>query len=128
MRRCSRIILRITAVACVCTGLQCGVLAKRNRVLTGLLDEHLAPKTTVAQVALSPVAMPVGLATLTVDAVLINPVLHVPDAIEIANWVFTEVPFTGFGEIIVFPMRIISYPVMFVGAMIFYITIPIPID
>ena len=62
---------------------------------------------------------------LALDGVVINPILRIPDSFENANVVFTEVPFTGFGEILVFPMRVLTYPVIFAGSMLFYAMVPI---
>ncbi|MEQ9367259.1 MAG: hypothetical protein RIF32_23710 [Leptospirales bacterium] len=103
----------------------CAVLIPEHRVLTRLLDEHLAPESPVARVALAPAAVPVGLAALSIDGVLINPVRRVPDSIENANFVFDEVPYAGIGEILVFPMRVVTYPVIFFGSMLFYVMAPI---
>ncbi|MCR9142010.1 MAG: hypothetical protein NXI24_07140 [bacterium] len=102
----------------------CAVLSSERRVLTAALDEHMAPESPVARAAFAPVAMPIGLSALILDGVIINPILHVPDSVDNANFVFEDVPFTGVGEILVFPMRLITYPVIFVGSMLFYAMVP----
>lgn len=125
MRIISSLVSAVVLAGLLGLSLNCGVLIERNRVLTGFLDENLAPESAVGQAAFAPLAMPIGLATLTVDGVVINPIRHVPDSIANANWVFTEVPFAGVGEILIGPMRILTYPVIFVGSVLFYTTVPI---
>lgn len=115
----------VLAFTCLLPAAHCAVLQQKNRVLTSALDEQAAPESPVARVALAPVAIPLGLTSLLVDGAFINPVRAVQPSLEIAEFVFTDVPFAGVGEIIVFPMRIITFPVLFVGAMIAHITLPI---
>ncbi len=117
--------LFVLVVFCALPASACAVLQQENRVLTGALDEHAAPESPAARVALAPVAMPVGLTTLLIDGALINPVRAIEPSFELAEFVFTEVPFAGVGEVLVFPMRIITFPVLFVGAMVAHITLPI---
>lgn len=107
-------VLVISALLAGCTA-NCGVLVERNRVLTGFLDENLAPESPVARVALAPVAVPVGMASMSVDAVLLNPISQMPEAAELTFELIGEVPFMGVGEILVFPMRVITAPFLFCG-------------
>ena len=97
----------------------CAVLAEENRHLARALDDNLAPDSTTAKIALAPVAIPVGFAALAVDGVLINPVAFAPESWDAATWAFEEVPYTGLGEIVVFPMRVVTFPVLFVYVEVF---------
>jgi len=103
----------------------CAVLSQEDRVLTRTLDEKFTPRSGVAKIAAAPVALPVGVAALAIDGVLLNPVRNLSDSAELANIVFEEVPFTGLGEVIVFPMRLITYPILFLGAELVLCTIPV---
>lgn len=117
---------RATLVAAaMITQLHCGVLVERNRVLTGVLDEHLAPESPTARVALAPIAVPVGLSSMTLDAVLLNPISQIPGAAENTIDVISEVPWTGFGEFLVFPMRVITVPVLFTGIVLAHTLLPL---
>ncbi len=105
-------------------GSQCAVLGKKHRVLTTELDEKLTPDSPVLQAALSPIAVPVGVASLLVDGLIINPIRYLPDSVDFANHTFKSVPFAGVGEIIVFPMRVITWPILFIGAEIVQTAFP----
>lgn len=56
----------------------CALAKKENRRLTNLLDEKIQPKSTAAKIALAPVALIGGTATLAIDAAVINPVAAIP--------------------------------------------------
>ncbi len=101
----------------------CAVLDEKNRPVTAALDE-LAPESPVVQAALSPLAVPVGILTLAIDGVLIQPIRSLPKALYDATWVFRGIESTGIGEIIVFPMRLITMPFIFVISELIRITIP----
>mgnify|MGYP001795404438 CR=1 FL=1 len=114
------------AAAMLATGiLNCGVLVERNRVLTGVLDEHLAPESPTARVALAPIAVPVGLSSMARDAVLLNPLSLMPEAASDTADLISEVPWTGIGEIIVFPMRVITVPVLFTAIVLAHTFLPL---
>ena len=118
-------VMRTVCALALCCIAHCAVLAPERRVLTTTLDENLTPPSPAARAALTPLAVPVGLVALGLDAVLINPIAHIPDSYKNANVVFTEIPYTEYGEIVVFPMRVLTYPVIFVGSMLFYAMVPL---
>lgn len=101
------------------------MLHQNNRCLTRYMDENLAPKTTAGKIALSPLAIPAGAVALAVDGVVINPVASIPGAFENASFVFNDIGFTGPFEIIVFPMRVATFPVAFVVSEILQCMIPL---
>jgi hypothetical protein len=94
----------------------CAVLSEKHRFVARYLDENLAPTNTPAKALLSPVAIPVGVVALAVDGLVINPVVNVPQALDDASFVFKDVPSAGILEIFVFPMRIVTFPVVFLGS------------
>lgn len=51
----------------------CAVMAEENRRALNALDASIAPTTTSGRWALSPIALPTGIVTLVVDAVLVHP-------------------------------------------------------
>jgi len=63
----------------------CSVLNRENRVLTEQLADHIQPKSVATRLALAPVVVPAGVATLTLDGVLVHPVRMVPLAWQDAN-------------------------------------------
>ena len=115
-------ILPLCLVAALACG--CAVVGEEGRHLTNVLDENLSPESTPAKVMLAPVAIPVGFTALVVDGVVINPVVNLPEAFEDAYAVFDDVPFTGPFEIVVFPMRIVTFGVIFVGSEVARCMIP----
>jgi len=94
----------------------CAVLDKDKRIITEYLEDNITPKTKAGKIALAPVAIPVGFTTMVVDGFIVNPVRNAPKAFDDASYVFTDVEYTGPGEIFVFPMRMITFPLIFLGS------------
>ena len=103
----------------------CAVVKKKHRHVANLLDENLTPEDRASKVALAPIAIPVGLAALLVDGAAINPVLNLPKAVDDAGNVFTKIDSAGPGEIVVFPMRVVTFVVFFVGSEVGRCALPI---
>ena len=55
-------------------------MVKENRVLTNSLDEVVEPESITAKILLSPIFVPVGAATLALDAVIVHPISEIPNA------------------------------------------------
>ncbi len=117
--------LRMLMIPLTATLFSCAVLKAENRPLTAYLDEHATPESAAGRAALAPLALPAGLATLALDAVLVNPLQQLPDALEVGEAPFKIAEDAGALELILFPMRVITAPVLFVGAWIFLCTIPV---
>ena len=107
-------LLLLSLIALITSG--CAVLDEDHRYVARTLDENLSPESTAAKVALAPVAVPVGFTALLIDGAVINPVWSLPEAFDDATYVFTDVRYTGIGEIVVFPMRLFTFTAMFVGS------------
>ena len=103
------------AALVVMTTAGCAVVDKNNRPVTRFFDENAAPDSKGVRLALAPIAIPVGMTTLAIDAVLINPVLQLPEAFSETIWLLSEVDSTGPLEIVVFPMRVVTFVVVFTG-------------
>lgn len=112
----------IPLAAALCS---CAVLKADNRPLTAYLDEHATPETRVGRAALAPVALPAALTTLALDAFLVNPVQQLPDALDVGAAPFRIATDAGALELFLFPMRVITAPVLFAGAWLFLCTIPV---
>ena len=93
----------------------CAVVDENNRPVTRFFDENAAPDSKGVRLALAPIAIPVGMTTLAIDAVLINPVLQLPEAFSETMGLVSEVDSTGPLEIVVFPMRVVTFVVVFTG-------------
>ena len=106
--------LLATAMACVLSG--CTVFSSSHRHTLDWLDENLAPDSRGARIALLPVAVPVGLVGLTVDAVVVNPVLAVDDAWEDTRALLWSAPDeTSFRRAMFVPFAALATPVVFTG-------------
>lgn len=101
----------------------CAVLHKNNRYITDVLEET-APESSVGRAALAPIATLAGMTALLLDGAVIHPLVSIPEALDDGTWVFTEVEFMGPFEIIAFPMRLITFPVIVVGSEILRISMP----
>ena len=102
----------------------CAVLSEKHRHLSKYLDDNLDPQSAALEIALTPVSIPAGLSALVIDGFFINPALALPKAAEDAVSVFTKLDYTGCAEIWVFPMRIITCPIIFVGSELLRCFIP----
>lgn len=70
----------LLAAAVVLPG--CAFMKEDNRPLTTALDDVVDPESTGAKVAMAPLFIPVGAASLVLDVAVIHPIQVVPDAIE----------------------------------------------
>lgn len=95
----------------------CAVLDEDCRRITRSLDSNLTPQSTGAKVALAPIAVPVGFTALAMDGLVINPVCAIPQAFdEASDAAFEKVEFQGLFEIVLFPMRILTFTAVFAGS------------
>ena len=84
------ILLLLLAAAVALPG--CAFMEKRNRPLTTTLDELVEPESTGAKVALAPVFVPVGTASLVLDVFALHPVEVIPDALDDTYEIIWENP------------------------------------
>ncbi|TGK06444.1 hypothetical protein EHO60_15510 [Leptospira fletcheri] len=92
----------------------CAIFQRKNRILTSYLDEKVRPESTAAQIALSPVAIPVGVVSLFLDGLVLHPISVIPDALEDTYKVIWMDPTGGviFQTIVFFPKLVVT-PVFF---------------
>ncbi len=124
--------VRAGCIACIVVllaGPGCAVLSEDHRHITRYLDENAVPEGTAVKVAASPLAIPAGLVSLTIDGFLINPVLNFPKAAKDAWNCFDpeRIPYSA-AEIFVFPMRIVTFVVVFLGSEIGRCCMPVDLE
>lgn len=110
------------AATIVTTG--CAVLNEDNRYVSSAVAS-LWPESTVGKVAVSPVIGPAWIVGIVVDAVAINPVMSIPRSFFTAVAFNGMIPHVPVVEILVFPVRIIAFPIVFIGAEITYSMVPL---
>jgi len=77
------------------------------------------PESPVAQIALAPVAIPVGFATLLADVVMIHPLSTIPDCAKDSNEHIWANPEGGvMRQVFLFPLKIVATPIFFLGDLI----------
>jgi hypothetical protein len=103
----------------------CSVVRKENRHLSRAVEAALWPESTTCRVLAAPVVGPVWTVALAADAVVINPVLNAPRALGTALMVNGLVPTVPLAEIVVFPLRLVVIPLVFVGADVTYCMLPL---
>ncbi|MEI7012190.1 hypothetical protein [Leptospira licerasiae] len=92
----------------------CASFQKENRILTTYLDEKVTPESAPAKVALAPIFIPVGLASLILDVFIIHPITVIPDAIDDTYKVIWKNSSGGIVfQTIVFVPKLIVSPVFF---------------
>ena len=106
----------------------CAVVNKEKRSLTMWMDKNAAPENKVARAALLPVAVPVGVATLTIDGTVINTVRGVPEAFDKTNdfalFIGKKRPYRlrNFArDVWVSPVQAVVYPVVFAANLFYYV-------
>jgi hypothetical protein len=80
MRALDRWYRRSAATAALLLGAGCAVGDEERRHTLNFLDAHAAPSSEAVRWALSPVALPVGLAAAVVDGVVLHPPTQFDDA------------------------------------------------
>jgi len=74
------IVLLLLAAAIMLPG--CAFTNEDNRPLTTALDGVVRPESTTAKLAMAPVFVPVGTATLLLDVFALHPIEVIPDALD----------------------------------------------
>ena len=94
----------------------CAIFNPKNRRLTGLLDERIAPESVAAKVLLVPVVLPLGFVSLTGDLVLIHPISVVPDCLDDTVRIIWRNPSGGLAQqTFLFVPKVILSPILFAG-------------
>jgi hypothetical protein len=119
---------RLIMLALLCTTLLsasgCAVVNSENRYASRAV-ESMWPESVPAQVVVAPVLVPLWAGGLVVDALVVNPVMSLPKALFTAFGINGMVPALPVVEIVVFPLRVITFPLLVLGAEIVYCTVPL---
>lgn len=114
-RLMARAVLALGALMAIGTA-GCAVFDDDNRLLLNTLDEKIRPKTTGAQLALAPVAIPAGAVALAIDGAVINPVRAVPTAADDTRKLYWDYDSQGMlHDSLLFPVRVVLTPPTFAG-------------
>lgn len=113
-----RLVVLITltsAVLSACTG--CAIFVdEENRYLLNTLDEKVQFESTGAKVAAAPVFIPVGLAAGLTDAVIVHPLVSIPEAYRDTNETVWENPEgSEFRQAMIFLPKVVATPLVFCG-------------
>jgi len=122
MRRRLVLLLGVTLLAVLLPG--CTVVKKENRYLSRVVETTLWPEAVAGRIAVAPVVGPLWVVGLVVDAVVINPVLSLPHALGTACRAYALIPPLPIVNFVVFPVRVVMFPVTFVGAELVYSFFP----
>ncbi|MCE9600435.1 MAG: hypothetical protein K8S54_20930, partial [Spirochaetia bacterium] len=112
--------MRTIRYALLCTFLvnagACAFMKKENRPATTALDDIVAPESTGAKVALAPLIIPVGFATLVADVFALHPLSTIPTDLNDTYQIIWENPSGGVVQqsFLLIP-KIICTPFVFVG-------------
>ena len=106
------IIVAITTTGCA------SFVDEDCRHITSVLNEKLTPVSTFGKVATAPIAVPVGLTSVLFESAIITPIDNTASAYnfvyDMVSYEYTES--TGVFEVVVFPMRIVTFTTFFLGA------------
>ncbi len=104
----------------------CSVFSSDNRRLLNLLDEHWAPSSAAARWALAPVAAPVGITGLAIDALIVHPLSAIDDAwADTEDLLWSQRQESGLRTAVVTPLAALATPVVFGAAWIGRSLLPI---
>ena len=94
----------------------CAVFVDENRRTLDAMDEHLAPASTGARWALTPVTLPAGILGGTVDMVLVHPACVTDDAwADTVELLWTPRGESRFRRAVMLPLVSLATPFVFVG-------------
>jgi len=108
----------MTALAAVmlsaCSG--CAIIDKDNRRVLNHLDEKVQFESDNAKIAASPVFIPVGLVAGLTDAVVVHPLVSLPEAYDDTSEAVWENPGgSEFHQAMIFLPKVVVTPLVFVG-------------
>ena len=102
------------SVLSTCSG--CAIFNKDNRRTLNLLDDKVQFESTAGKVVGAPLFIPIGLASGLADAVVVHPVVSLPEAYDDTSDVVWENPEgSDFRQAMIFIPKIAVTPLVFVG-------------
>lgn len=106
----------------------CALINRDKRLLTRLTTQQVIPEDPVVKWSTLPLWGTLGVVTLTADALLVNPVLAAPAALDDALWAFTGTGLFGPAEVVLMPVRTVGFVGLFLGSEILRCTLPNPFE
>ena len=107
-----------------CSG--CAIVDKDNRRTLNLLDELVRVEQSGWRIAAAPVFIPVGLLAGAADAVVVHPIVSIPEAADDAYEAIWENPEgSEFRQMMLFVPKIVVTPLFFAGDWILRVLFPI---
>lgn len=108
---------RILIVLVLCMASSGCALTQRDHIsTTNWMDRTIVPDNRVAQVALTPVLVPLCVATLAVDNLVICPVVHLPSAWDDCGDFFTAETGDYYADMGFLPVKTALTPIVFAGS------------
>lgn len=105
----------VSGLSCVVL-MGCAFTERDHLATTNWMDRTIVPDNRAAQWAMTPLLVPLCVATMTVDNLIVAPAAHLPCALDDAhNW-FTEEVGGYYTEMGILPIRTALTPAVFVGS------------
>ncbi len=109
-------IMRTALLLCLLPLVSCAVAREDNRRTLNLLDETMTPDSTGAKVALAPLALPVGVVAVALDAAVVHPVAVIDDAWgDTSELLWERGEETPLRRAVITPFMAVATPFVFVG-------------
>ncbi len=94
----------------------CAVMEQENRRTVNLLDAQVSPSPGAASWVLAPIALPVAVGALAVDAVVVHPVTVFDDAWDdTVDVLWTPRDESSFRRAVMAPLAALATPFVFLG-------------
>ena len=119
LKRAALVLLTVSALS------GCALVNEENRHLSRALEKHCWPESTGARLAAAPLYVPVWIAALAVDGVVINPILSAPKALGWASGFCGLASFALPFDIVAYPVKLLLFPAVFFGAEAVYCMVPL---
>jgi len=119
-----RTLLIATAAAALLLAAGCAFMQKDNRRLLNALDDGVkgtwVAETPTGRIVASPVFLPVGLAALAADTVIVQPVAATgPAAKDMYDWIWKDPQGSDFSQVMLFLPKVVASPIVFVSDWLF---------
>jgi hypothetical protein len=94
----------------------CAISEHDNRRTLNALDLHLSPESAATRWMVAPLALPVGVAGLAVDAAVVHPCCVFDDAWgDTTEWLWTSHGESRFRRAVMVPLSALATPFLFAG-------------
>lgn len=113
-----RIVFKTTTLGILAIlSVQCASTNRDHIVLTNYADRNITPNTRTGQWLMTPLLIPTGMVTLTLDNAIVTPIVHTPSAYNDAREFIRSRQNLYFADLAFFPFQVLLSPVVFVGSL-----------